>query len=77
MAAELPVHIYVWLYYDPYGIVGVYFEVCCDLIGLYKRRLLTYAFSVSYIGLTNGGTAGMIWMSLICWIGFLFINTSM
>lgn len=33
--------------------------------------------SVSYIGLTNGGTAGMIWMSFICWIGFLFINTSM
>lgn len=31
----------------------------------------------STIGLINGGTAGLIWMYLICWIGFIFVNTSM
>lgn len=29
------------------------------------------------MGLINGGTAGMIWMYLICWIAFLFIYASM
>ncbi|KAK7981391.1 hypothetical protein PG988_003629 [Apiospora saccharicola] len=33
--------------------------------------------AVGSIGLTNGGTAGYIWMFLICWIGFGFVNTSM
>ncbi|KAK7427304.1 hypothetical protein QQZ08_006241 [Neonectria magnoliae] len=33
--------------------------------------------SVSTIGLVNGGTAGLIWMFFICWIGFLLVNTSM
>ena len=31
----------------------------------------------SIIGLINGGTAGMIWMYLVAWIGFLAVNTSM
>jgi len=31
----------------------------------------------SIIGLINGGTAGMIWMFLVAWIGFLAVNTSM
>jgi choline transport protein len=31
----------------------------------------------SIIGLLNGGTAGMIWMYLVAWIGFLAVNTSM
>ncbi|KAL2404101.1 putative amino-acid permease [Exophiala dermatitidis] len=31
----------------------------------------------SFIGLSNGGTAGMIWMFLVAWIGFLAVNTSM
>lgn len=33
--------------------------------------------SVSQFGLENGGTAGLIWMFFVCWIGFGFINTSM
>lgn len=33
--------------------------------------------SVASIALVNGGTAGFIWMYLICWIAFVFINTSM
>ncbi|KAK8127242.1 hypothetical protein PG984_008350 [Apiospora sp. TS-2023a] len=33
--------------------------------------------AVGSIGLTNGGTAGYIWMFLVCWIGFGFVNTSM
>ncbi|KAF2256486.1 amino acid transporter [Trematosphaeria pertusa] len=31
----------------------------------------------STIGLIDGGTAGLIWMYLICWIGFICVNTSM
>ncbi|KAI1625517.1 amino acid/polyamine transporter I [Exophiala viscosa] len=31
----------------------------------------------SIIGLINGGTAGMIWLYLVAWIGFLAVNTSM
>jgi amino acid transporter len=27
--------------------------------------------------LINGGTAGMIWLFLVAWIGFLAVNTSM
>lgn len=33
--------------------------------------------AVGSIGLTNGGTAGYVWMFLVCWIGFGFVNTSM
>ncbi|KAK8091325.1 GABA-specific permease [Apiospora phragmitis] len=33
--------------------------------------------SLSSIGLTNGGTAGSIWMYLVCWAGFGFVNVSM
>ncbi|KAK7737482.1 hypothetical protein SLS53_006555 [Cytospora paraplurivora] len=33
--------------------------------------------SMATVGLVNGGTAGTIWMFLICWTGFLLINTSM
>ncbi|KAK8059088.1 hypothetical protein PG996_009018 [Apiospora saccharicola] len=33
--------------------------------------------SVASIGLQNGGTAGMIWMYLVCWAGFGFVNVSM
>lgn len=33
--------------------------------------------SVSTIGLVNGGTAGLIWMFFVCWVGFLLVNTSM
>ncbi|KAJ4986412.1 amino acid transporter [Stagonosporopsis vannaccii] len=29
------------------------------------------------IGLIDGGTAGLIWMYLICWTGFVCVNTSM
>ncbi|KAH8646232.1 amino acid/polyamine transporter I [Xylariales sp. PMI_506] len=35
------------------------------------------SLSVSTIGLVNGGTAGLIWIFFICWMGFLLINTSM
>lgn len=34
-------------------------------------------FGVGVIGLTNGGTAGYIWMYLVSWVGFLFVNVSM
>ncbi|KAG7416715.1 putative amino-acid permease [Fusarium oxysporum f. sp. raphani] len=36
-----------------------------------------FSLSVSTIGLINGGTAGTIWMFFVCWMGFLFVNTSM
>ncbi|KAF4969966.1 hypothetical protein FZEAL_10132 [Fusarium zealandicum] len=36
-----------------------------------------FSLSVSTIGLVNGGTAGLIWMFFICWMGFLLVNTSM
>ncbi|EXA29495.1 hypothetical protein FOVG_19027 [Fusarium oxysporum f. sp. pisi HDV247] len=36
-----------------------------------------FSLSVSTIGLVNGGTAGTIWMFFVCWMGFLFVNTSM
>ncbi|QPC74598.1 hypothetical protein HYE68_005350 [Fusarium pseudograminearum] len=36
-----------------------------------------FSLSVSTIGLVNGGTAGLVWMFFICWIGFLLVNTSM
>jgi hypothetical protein len=32
---------------------------------------------VSTIGLINGGTAGLIWMYFICWMGFMLVNASM
>lgn len=35
------------------------------------------ALGVSTIGLLNGGTAGLIWMFFITWMGFLAVNTSM
>lgn len=35
------------------------------------------ALDVAAIGLTDGGTAGMIWVFFIVWIAFLAINTSM
>jgi choline transport protein len=35
------------------------------------------AQSVATIGLINGGTAGLIWMFFICWVGFLLVNSSM
>ncbi|RMZ85559.1 hypothetical protein DV737_g597, partial [Chaetothyriales sp. CBS 132003] len=31
----------------------------------------------SIIGLINGGTAGLIWMFLVSWLGFICVNTSM
>jgi choline transport protein len=31
----------------------------------------------SIIGLINGGTAGLIWLFLVAWVGFLAVNTSM
>jgi hypothetical protein len=31
----------------------------------------------SIIGLINGGTAGLIWMFVVAWTGFLAVNTSM
>lgn len=44
-----------------------------------KKRLciLTSCVAVSYMGLVDGGTAGLIWMFFICWIGFMLVNTSM
>ncbi|UKZ61281.1 uncharacterized protein TrAtP1_002548 [Trichoderma atroviride] len=36
-----------------------------------------FSLSVSTIGLVNGGTAGLIWMFFVCWIGFLLVNTTM
>ncbi|GKU08632.1 hnm1-choline permease [Fusarium langsethiae] len=36
-----------------------------------------FSLSVSTIGLVNGGTAGLIWMFFVCWMGFLLVNTSM
>ncbi|KAK6819479.1 hypothetical protein PG987_015962 [Apiospora arundinis] len=34
-------------------------------------------FGLSIIGLTNGGTAGYIWMYFVSWVGFTFVNLSM
>ncbi|KAF2002121.1 amino acid transporter [Amniculicola lignicola CBS 123094] len=36
-----------------------------------------WVLSTSTIGLINGGTAGVIWMFLLCWIMMIFIYTSM
>ncbi|KAJ3498429.1 hypothetical protein NLG97_g1133 [Lecanicillium saksenae] len=36
-----------------------------------------FSLSVATIGLINGGTAGLIWMFFICWMGFFVVNTSM
>lgn len=36
-----------------------------------------FSLSVSTIGLINGGTAGVIWMYFICWMGFMLVNLSM
>ncbi|KAL6918845.1 hypothetical protein ACHAPO_010537 [Fusarium lateritium] len=36
-----------------------------------------FSLSVATIGLVNGGTAGLIWMFFICWMGFLLVNISM
>merc|ERR1712000_457086 len=42
----------------------------------YSPPRLTWRSSTR-IGLINGGTAGLIWMYLVAWIGFLAVNTSM
>ncbi|KAK8029278.1 hypothetical protein PG991_006334 [Apiospora marii] len=34
-------------------------------------------FSLGAIGLTNGGTAGYIWLYLASWVGWVFVNLSM
>ncbi|KAI1046402.1 hypothetical protein LB505_009138 [Fusarium chuoi] len=69
---SLPVHL--WLLYDPHGILGVLPQVSCA-----DEKIVTKAdhSSVSTIGLVNGGTAGLIWMFFVCWMGFLLVNTSM
>ncbi|KAM6513953.1 hypothetical protein FALCPG4_015141 [Fusarium falciforme] len=36
-----------------------------------------FSLSVATVGLVNGGTAGLIWMFFICWVGFLLVNSSM
>ncbi|KAI0126747.1 amino acid/polyamine transporter I [Xylariales sp. AK1849] len=35
------------------------------------------SLSVAAIGLKDGGSAGLIWVYLVCWIGFIFVNLSM
>lgn len=35
------------------------------------------ALDVAAIGLTDGGTGGMIWIFFIVWLAFLAVNTSM
>ncbi|KAF3768771.1 hypothetical protein M406DRAFT_44371 [Cryphonectria parasitica EP155] len=35
------------------------------------------ALAMLSMGLLNGGTAGLIWVFLCCWVGFMFINISM
>jgi len=35
------------------------------------------ALGTSFFALFNGGTAGFIYMHLVAWSGFLFINISM
>lgn len=39
--------------------------------------LIRSLFSLIGLGLENGGTAGIIWIYFITWIGFSFINVSM
>ncbi|KAF6515541.1 hypothetical protein HZS61_004282 [Fusarium oxysporum f. sp. conglutinans] len=46
-------------------------------MGKNSRNDGSYQYLVSTIGLVNGGTAGTIWMFFVCWMGFLFVNTSM
>ncbi|KAJ9414804.1 amino acid/polyamine transporter I [Fusarium oxysporum] len=50
-----------------------------DMYRMGKTQEITrnFRFFVSTIGLVNGGTAGTIWMFFVCWMGFLFVNTSM
>ena len=35
------------------------------------------ALGASTISLFNGGTAGTVWMYIVCWIGFLAVYSSM
>ncbi|KAK8211536.1 hypothetical protein M8818_003189 [Zalaria obscura] len=44
---------------------------------VYLDNLLTNDLAVASIGLSNGGTAGLIYMCIVVWIGFLCIYTSM
>lgn len=49
--------------------------VCMHLRSVGKEGLTSV--STASIGLIDGGTAGLIWMYFICWIGFICVNTSM
>lgn len=42
-----------------------------------EDRILITQASIATIGLVNGGSAGLIWVYLICWIGFMLVNTSL
>lgn len=71
------IHFHVWVLDDPDGFVGDIIEVGCILSATSKLFLMPNVRSVSTIGLVNGGTAGLIWITFVCWIGFIFINISM
>lgn len=44
---------------------------------LVKVPELLTMISVATVGLVNGGIAGLIWVFLFAWMGFLLVNISM
>lgn len=71
---KLSFSVHLWLLHDPHGVLGVLPQVRCAEDKMVNKADLS---SVSTIGLVNGGTAGLIWMFFVCWMGFLLVNTSM
>jgi hypothetical protein len=78
-AAQLPVHLDagIRLYVDEY--VGDRADVrSTDL--LYTANVdpdhTNDIHRTSYYGLTNGGTAGLIWGYLVVWIGYMMVFAS-
>lgn len=74
MAEKLSLPLNLWLFHDSHGLLGVLTQVSPSFS---VPRHSANTTSVSTIGLVNGGTAGLIWMFFVCWIGFLLVNTSM
>lgn len=76
-------HYDLWIYHDFDCFVGSGTGVSAiefSHLGSRHSTWLAYTdeyHSCSIMGLINGGTAGLIWMYLICWISFVFIYLSM
>lgn len=79
MPAKFPFRVHFRLLDDTDGQLGNRLGVSIRkmLAVSWESLILIFGRRTSIIGLINGGTAGMIWMFLVAWIGFLAVNTSM